>query len=938
MKMLEQREERQTFLLNLSDSLRVETGVEAVGNRAVQLIAERLQADRVYLVRLTPVDDLVVITHEIHRKDMPPLLGTYRSSTFPSAIKELFERTIVYTDVRTDSRLNDLDRLSFAGLGAVGFMAASIRRGNMEMIWAAGAVSTTPRSWTSAEVTLFEDAIERTWVAIERARTEEALHESELKYRSLFDSIDEGLEILELIYNEAGHPVDFFYIQTNPAFERQTGLLNIQGKYGRDVSPNIESYWFEAYDKVVKTGEPVRLENYNQYTGRWYSAIAMRVGGQGSRQLAILFTDVTERKSHEQRQEFLLKLSDTLRAEPNVDVVANRTLEMLCEQLRLDRCYIAEYRMEADHADVTHQAGNDRVPPLPEGGIRLSDFPEALHITFDRTLVIEDFAQTKGLSDTDRENMGSLGLRALVAATLRKGEKKPHWVIVAVSAIPRRWTQGEIALLEEVTERTWAAMERVRAESALRDSEERLRTMIENLPGGAAFILDHSLRYTLAGGEALLYSGLTEADFIGKTPLEIVPQLTEEQIINYRRTLAGYPFTHEHEAGARTFVTRGVPLRNAAGEIYAALAVSYDITDRKHTEEQLRMTEERYRIALQSAHMGAWDWNVSEDKVRWNDQYFLLLGLLPQIDRVLDAAFFLQFIYPDDLPAVSRELQHAVEESGVYQMDAFRIIRADNGEVRWMCGYGRTVSWQQGKSARMVGVMYDITERKHLEQQKDEFMNIASHELKTPVTSLSAYAELLQDLLEEEGNKEHAELIKKLNNQVHRLNRLISDLLDTTKISAGQLSLRLETFNLDELIHERATELQHLTSNHIVAIGNCPPVQVKADQERISQVLTNLISNAIKYSPHGGEVLIDCHTEGHEVIISVQDHGIGIPAEMQAQVFERFFRAGEVKQQNYAGLGLGLYITAGIVHRHGGKIWVESEPGKGSTFYFTLPY
>lgn len=165
----------QTFLLNLSDTLRAQTGVEAVGTRAVEMIAEQLAVDRVYLVTLNPGDDNIVVSHEARRQDMPPLRGSYRGSDFPNAMKEIFQHTIVYTDVRTDARLTDMERMAFAGLGAVGFMATPIRRGNETMIWAAGALSTQPRSWTAGEVALFEDAVERTWAAVERAKVEAAL-------------------------------------------------------------------------------------------------------------------------------------------------------------------------------------------------------------------------------------------------------------------------------------------------------------------------------------------------------------------------------------------------------------------------------------------------------------------------------------------------------------------------------------------------------------------------------------------------------------------------------------------------------------------------------------------------------------------------------------------------------------------------------------------
>ena len=190
----------------------------------------------------------------------------------------------------------------------------------------------------------------------------------------------------------------------------------------------------------------------------------------------------------EERQSFLLKLSDALRAEPNADAVAERAIRMLSEQLRLDRCYIASYRLADDRADILHQVGHDETPAMPDM-IRLSDFPLAFRQVFDQTLVIDNVAETAGLSQADRRNIEALGLRALIAATLRMGEHNPHWVIVAVSASPRRWTRGEIALAEEVGERTWAAVERARAEDALRESEERF-AQFANASASALWIRD----------------------------------------------------------------------------------------------------------------------------------------------------------------------------------------------------------------------------------------------------------------------------------------------------------------------------------------------------------------------------------------------------------------------------------------------------------------
>jgi signal transduction histidine kinase len=291
---------------------------------------------------------------------------------------------------------------------------------------------------------------------------------------------------------------------------------------------------------------------------------------------------------------------------------------------------------------------------------------------------------------------------------------------------------------------------------------------------------------------------------------------------------------------------------------------------------------------------------------------------------------------PEDLQIVKRELNTALTNGDLYRAE-FRIKRADNGKINWMRGYGRVVSKEEGVPTRMVGVMFDITETKLIEQQKDEFIGIASHELKTPVTSIKAFSEILQEKFENAGDSESAELMKKLNRQVDRLTDLISDLLDTTKIAEGRLQLNFEPTDLNELIRSTVEEMQRTTHKHKIAVelGKVPVID--ADKERLSQVMINLLNNAVKYSPQGGDITVISETNRDHVRVTVSDRGIGISPESQSKIFERFYRISTPPLHTYPGMGLGLYISAGIVQRHGGRIKVESREGKGSSFSFTLP-
>lgn len=230
----------------------------------------------------------------------------------------------------------------------------------------------------------------------------------------------------------------------------------------------------------------------------------------------------------------------------------------------------------------------------------------------------------------------------------------------------------------------------------------------------------------------------------------------------------------------------------------------------------------------------------------------------------------------------------------------------------------------------------DVTSRKHLEQQKDEFMAIASHELKTPVTSLKAFAQVLHRKFLKAGDTSSAEMLGKMNGQINRLTNLIMDLLDVSKIEAGKLELHTETFSLRELTEELLEELQHSADTHQLTLtGN--DVTITADRERIGQVISNLVANALKYSPQADQVEISLEQQQNEAIIHVRDFGVGIPADKKDKIFKRFYRVTNAGKTTFPGLGLGLYISAEIVRRHKGRIWVESEEGVGSTFSFALP-
>lgn len=230
-----------------------------------------------------------------------------------------------------------------------------------------------------------------------------------------------------------------------------------------------------------------------------------------------------------------------------------------------------------------------------------------------------------------------------------------------------------------------------------------------------------------------------------------------------------------------------------------------------------------------------------------------------------------------------------------------------------------------------------MAERGVQEQCKDEFISMAGHELKTPLTSLLGYTELLQLKFARSGDQEALRTLSKMAMLIHRLTRLVEDLLDLSKIRAGNLTFAEETVDVDALVGDVVESLQLSGAQHRIDIEGSAQGAITGDRERLGQVVSNLLTNAMKYSPHAGRVLVRLARSPATLTVSVQDFGIGIPKAYQEKIFECFYRVPSERGRTYPGLGMGLFIAQQIVEHHGGKMRVESVEGQGSTFSFTLP-
>jgi len=304
------------------------------------------------------------------------------------------------------------------------------------------------------------------------------------------------------------------------------------------------------------------------------------------------------------------------------------------------------------------------------------------------------------------------------------------------------------------------------------------------------------------------------------------------------------------------------------------------------------------------------------------------------IDKALGTGWA-ETLHPDDENVAWQAWSSSLKNGAPYQQE-FRLLDK-YGNYRWWMVRAIALKDDKGQILKWYGSNIDISDFKELQRQKDNFIGVASHELKTPVTSIKAYIQVMEMMFRRAGDLKNADMLTKVDNQINRLNNLIGDLLEVTKINSGRLQFTYSAFDFNQMVEEVIEDIQQTSLQHHIEAQLDFRRTIIGDRERICQVVINLLTNAIKYSPDAKRVVISTEDYADEVQVCVQDFGIGIRKDQQSKVFEQFYRAESKPGHTFPGLGLGLYISSEIVKHLNGRIWLVSEEGQGSTFCFALP-
>jgi PAS domain S-box-containing protein len=366
---------------------------------------------------------------------------------------------------------------------------------------------------------------------------------------------------------------------------------------------------------------------------------------------------------------------------------------------------------------------------------------------------------------------------------------------------------------------------------------------------------------------------------------------------------------------------------------------------RRAASEHVKASEERLRVAIDEAGMGTWDLDLRTHELRWSRSHYALLGYVPEDSNLATEEMWRSRVFPEDLKAVEAAFTASRDRQTLYSQE-FRIVRADTGAERWLRVLGRFLYDESGAPIRSVGVLFDDTERKNAEislreadRRKDVFLATLAHELRNPLAPIRNAAQMLgSSKLGAERLQWARDVIQR---QVKHMAFLLDDLLDVARITQGKLDLKKQHITLNSVIDaavEAARPLLDSKSHQLIVTLPAETVYLDADPLRLSQVVSNLLTNAAKYTDAGGHITLSGYLDNGLLALAVKDDGIGIPAESLSGIFAMFSQVESAAMRSEGGLGIGLALVNGLTELHGGSIEVRSDgPGHGSEFVVKLP-
>ncbi|MGJ1386846.1 ATP-binding protein [Sphingobacterium spiritivorum] len=352
------------------------------------------------------------------------------------------------------------------------------------------------------------------------------------------------------------------------------------------------------------------------------------------------------------------------------------------------------------------------------------------------------------------------------------------------------------------------------------------------------------------------------------------------------------------------------------------------------SQRQFEHSEMMLRLAIEAANFGTWSVNVETRELVASVRLKELFGFYPEQQVSLNDC--LDQVTEEYRDWVTESIETAIAEGNGYDL-SYTVKGFHDQKIRWLRAVGRMIGDVSSEGLFFTGVVMDISKQKSEEQLKNDFISIVSHELKTPLTSLMGYVQILQLILKDHEDERLTGILDRSKSQVSKMNSMISGFLNVSRFEDGNLYLEKQSFEINDMISEIISDVSLTHSAHRIEFEPTQSVVLYADRDKLGQVVNNLLSNAIKYAPQSKDIFVKCALNSGNLLVSVKDRGLGIQQEELERLFTRFYRIENKQTKTISGFGIGLYLCAEIIKRHNGRIWAESEEGKGSVFHFTIP-
>ncbi|MDY7225964.1 sensor histidine kinase [Hyalangium rubrum] len=446
---------------------------------------------------------------------------------------------------------------------------------------------------------------------------------------------------------------------------------------------------------------------------------------------------------------------------------------------------------------------------------------------------------------------------------------------------------------------------------------------------------------TLSEGRGLQALGVQPGEVVGASIYELCAGHAE-LLGAIRRALQGESVAMELEYRGVWFDTRFIPERGPDGEVVSVAGMALDISERRRAEEELRESETRYRLATLATSDALWDWNIATNEVHWSENIHRILGMeQEEVDPALE--WWVERVHPEDRERVLSGLLRFIDEGEAHWVDEYRFRRWD-GSYIIVSDKGYAVRGANGRAYRMVGALEDITQRRVAEQEERRradfeqlLIGIVSHDLRNPLNAISMAAALL--LKQGELNEAPRRSVRRILSSAERATRMLRDLLDFTQARlGGGIPVKPRSLDLHELTRQVVEEVQQAHPQRQLVLEQSGDAQGEWDADRLAQLITNLVNNALTYGPQHCAVRIRTQGRKDAVTLSVHNLGAPIPTEMLPRLFQPLKR-GEARGGGGSShsIGLGLFIVKHIVDAHGGRISVYSTEANGTTFTVRLP-